>query len=96
LNEPELHLVLTQIVALLSDAGRDDKASWLKDRLTLLRDPAHGNERRQSVLAELHSAVPGMGGLVDLRLEPRAAGLSPQRAREQLLPLADRLYELTS
>lgn len=87
--------MLTKIAALLRDGGRDDKASWLNDRLTLLRDPAVGTEQRQRVLAELHSAVPGMGGLVDLHLEPRSAGSSPQHAREQLLPLADRLYELT-
>jgi hypothetical protein len=92
----ELQVVLSEIVAVLDLHGQADKARWLASRLAMLREPTATSDQRTRVRAELHSVVLGMGGLVDLRLEPDPTSrLSVVDARKLLLPLADRLYELT-
>jgi len=91
-----LTAVLAEIIDLLQRCGRPDRASWLAERLAVLQQDDATPDVRDRVAAELHGVVLGMGGLMDMTVEPPAdSQLSPRTAREKLDKLADQLYELT-
>jgi|GEM_PF-6179772 len=96
MTQGTLTAVLAEIVDLLRKCGRPDRASWLAERLTVLQQDGTTADVGDRVAAELHGVVLGMGGLMDITLEPSVESeLSPRAAREKLDELADRLYDLT-
>lgn len=92
----QLIWVVSQIVDLLDECGRIDEAAWLAARKAVLENVDATADAREHVVGELHSVVPGMGGLMDLSLTPNpTSSYSAVSAREKLDSLCDRLYELT-
>jgi hypothetical protein len=81
--------VLVPLIDLLRTFGHSTKAEWLGERLALLQQ-GHGTVQ---TLVELHSIVPGMGGLMDLYLGEGSA--ESETANAELARLADQLYEWT-
>jgi len=84
--------VLKRLIDLLSRFGQGDKADWLAERLAKL--PGGSAENGAAVLAELHGAVLGMGGLMDLQLQGGSLEES-DGANAELDRLGDQLFELT-
>lgn len=88
--------VLSDIIDLLEQCGRTDRAAWLNERMTLLLDVSATPDAIEHAANELHGVVLGMGGLMDLTLDPRPGSqYSSQSAREQLDTLSNTLYDLT-
>ncbi|MBN9630396.1 MAG: hypothetical protein J0I18_07290 [Actinobacteria bacterium] len=91
-----LTAVLVETIDLLRQCGRPDRADWLAERLRILRRDDATAEVRKRAVAELHGVVLGMGGLMDIVVEPPSESkLSPRSARERLDELADKLFDLT-
>jgi hypothetical protein len=96
MTEDSLPGVLAEIIDLLGECGRPDRASWLAERLAVLQKDNATADAREHVATELHGVVLGMGGLMDMSLVPAPGShLSSTVAREKLDELADRLYDLT-
>ncbi|UQX88704.1 hypothetical protein M6D93_01570 [Jatrophihabitans telluris] len=88
--------VLTEIIDLLGQSGRPDKAAWLQERKLLLQRSDVTDDAREHVTTELHAVVLGMGGLMDLSLAPEpGSSFTAASARERLDALGDTLYDLT-
>ena len=92
-----IHSVLEEIISILKQCAEYEHAAWLEERLLVLRDVNRVSEQaRSKVFSELHGAVLGMGGLMDLVLRPSSSSrMSSTTARERLDVLSDRLYALT-
>jgi hypothetical protein len=92
----EITQVLAEIIRLLGDSGHAERAQWLALRRARLLDPDVTPDEQDSVRGELQQVLHGMGGLLDLRLEPDpTTGLTVHSSRQQLDALADRLHQLT-
>jgi hypothetical protein len=88
--------VVSQIIDLLQQCGRADRAAWLQERVAVLEAGDAVVDAREHVTNELHGVVLGMGGLMDLSLAPEPGSTySSASARERLDELADILYDLT-
>ncbi|HWH25191.1 MAG TPA: hypothetical protein VNT53_00915 [Pseudolysinimonas sp.] len=88
--------VVSEIIDLLEQCGHPDRAEWLRERVTTLKADEAVDDARGQVTEELHSVVLGMGGLMDLSLNPAPGSTySSESARERLDELADILYDLT-
>lgn len=92
-SRAEVLVVISSITELLREHGYPKHADWLDARADDLRNSASEGEARR-VLDDLHRVVLGMGGLLDLSLEAPSPAAS-LAARDTLIPLADRLYDLT-
>ncbi|WP_431279062.1 hypothetical protein [Leifsonia poae] len=87
--------VVRRVIELLEQCGRQENAHWMRERLRLLQ--VGDASETLACTKELHSIVLGMGGLIDISLEPRdPLSLSANDARASMDELADRLYRLTS
>lgn len=88
--------VVSAIIDLLQQCGQSEKAVWLAERLAVLQDGEATSDAREHVASELHAVVLGMGGLMDLSLDPKPGSVhSAGSAREELDGLGDLLYDLT-
>ena len=88
--------VLSEIIDLLYQCGRTDRAAWLNERRSVLLDEQATADAREHASNELHGVVLGMGGLMDLSLTPESgSSYTSNSARERLDALGDTLYELT-
>ncbi|WP_427129142.1 hypothetical protein [Pseudarthrobacter sp. S9] len=88
--------VVSEIINLLKQCGRADKAAWLQERVAVLEARDAVADAREYATNELHGVVLGMGGLMDLSLVPEpGSAYSSESARERLDELADILYDLT-
>ncbi len=96
MTHARLATVLSEIIDVLEKCGRADRADWLKERLALLEDVQATADAREHAANELHGVVLGMGGLMDLTLDPGpGSSYTPQAARKKLDTLSDTLYDLT-
>lgn len=88
--------LLSEIIDLLSQCGRTDRAAWLNVRLAILLDDQATADAREHASNELHGVVLGMGGLMDLSLTPASgSSYTSGSARERLDLLGEALYTLT-
>jgi hypothetical protein len=95
--ERPLARTLQQLVALLRECGQDDHAIWLETRRLALDNSQFSPAEQAAVLRELHACVTGMGGLLDLRLIPRASStITEASASATRDELADALYSSTA
>lgn len=91
-----LSRTVSEIIGILDECGYSDEANWLSKRLAVLSDPSATADALEHARNELHTVVPGMGGLLDLDLTPRAgSAMTPERARERMDSLATVLFEGT-
>jgi hypothetical protein len=88
--------LLSEIIDLLGQCGRPEKAAWLQERKLLLQRSDVTEDAREHVANELHAVVLGMGGLMDLSLAPElGSSYTAASARERLDALGDTLYDMT-
>ena len=96
MSQSTLVATLEEIQSILEKAGHRDKALWLGERRDLLCDPQTTDDAREHVLSELHKIVPGMGGLLDLPINPSPdSGFDARDVRARLDVLGEQLYRLT-
>jgi hypothetical protein len=88
--------VLSEIIELLGQCGRSEKAAWLQERKLLLLRSDATEDAREHVANEIHAVVLGMGGLMDLSLAPQpGSSYTVASAQERLDALGNILYDMT-
>ena len=90
--------ILGELVEIMGQSPHlQERVVWVKERETALRSDSLDVGSQKRSYAELRRIVLGMGGLVDLRLEPSnwPSG-TVSSARKRYLELAEELYKATN
>jgi hypothetical protein len=87
--------IVADLIELLDRANSTAEASWFRDRLPAIQEPA-GPDDWATTKAQLRSRTVSMGSLTDLVLRPPPeSGLDKAEANERLAELTDALFQMT-